>query len=151
MDRGPTLDAQGGTIVGTCWSNRPRDGVLGSCPPLRIVDMSNVAPPAGVADVVDSVVLPTIAGVAPRLILLKWSLLMLPLWPMLFPANPVGTRSLTDQDGTLSPTDLAGILFPAVPAGIPFPADRAGILLPADLAEPVTVGVLGWDSHLLRW
>ena len=42
-----------------------------------------------------------------------------------FPADPVGTQSLTVRDGTLSPTDPAGILFPA------------------DLAELTTVGVVG--------
>ena len=42
-----------------------------------------------------------------------------------FPAEPVGTQSLTVRDGTLSPTDPAGILFPV------------------DLAEPTTLGVVG--------
>ena len=44
---------------------------------------------------------------------------------ILFPAQPVGTQSLTVRDGMLSLTDPAGILFPA------------------DLAEPTTVGVVG--------
>ena len=80
-----------------------------------------------------------------------------------FPADPVGTQSLTVRDGTLSPTDPAGILFPAdlakpttvgvvgladagilFPAfteGILFPPDPAGMLLAADLAKSATVGV----------
>ena len=67
-----------------------------------------------------------------------------------FPADPVGTQSLTVRDGTLSltdpawilyPVDLAepttvgvggladaGILFPAISEGILFPPDPAGIL-----------------------
>ena len=57
-----------------------------------------------------------------------------------FPADPVGTLSLTDQDGTLSPTDIAGILFPAVPAGMPFPAGPVGTLSPSDSDSVGPVG-----------
>ena len=56
-----------------------------------------------------------------RLMLLKWSLLMLPLWPLLgYCSRPtlLGRWSPTDQDATLSPTNLARILFPADPAGV---------------------------------
>ena len=89
------------------------------------------ASPAGVIDVVDSVMLPTIAGAVPPADVAKVvaaDAACLADAGILFPADPVGTLSLTDQDGTLSPTDLAGILFSAVPAGIPFPTDPAGIL-----------------------
>ena len=95
----------------------------------------------------DSVVLPTIAGVAPPADIAKVvaaDAASLADTGILFPVDPVGT---------LSPTDLAGIPFPADPAGILF-ADLAepvtvgvadlvdaGILFPADLVEPVTVGV----------
>ena len=62
-----------------------------------------------------------------------------------FPADPVGTQSLTVCDGTLFPTDPDGILFPAdlaeattvgvvglADAGILFPAISEGILFPPD-------------------
>ena len=83
--------------------------------------------PAGVADIVDSVVSPTIAGATPPADVAKVvaadaaSLanagILFPAVPagIPFPADPVGTLSLPDQNGTLSPTDLAGILFPADP------------------------------------
>ena len=106
--------------------------------------IARAAPPAGVVDVGDSVMLPTIAGAAPSADVAKVvtaDAASLANAGILFPADPVGTLSLTDQDGTLSPTDLAGILFSAVPAGILFQADPAGILFPVDLSEPVTVGV----------
>ena len=82
-----------------------------------------------------------------------------------FPADPVGTQSLTVCDGTLSPADPTGILFPAdldelptvgvggladaeilfpaVSEGILFPPDPAGILFPA-----VSEGILA-DAEIL--
>ena len=47
-----------------CWSRRPRDGVLGSCPPLQMMEIGGRST-AGLTDIVDSVVLPTMAGAAP--------------------------------------------------------------------------------------
>ena len=89
-----------------------------------------------------------------------------------FPADPVGTQSLTVRDGTTSPTDPAGILFladlavpvtigvigladagilfPAVPEGILFLPDPVGMPFLADLPKPVTVGVAGLaDAEIL--
>ena len=81
---------------------------------------------------------------------------------ILFPAQPVGTQSLTVCDGMLSPTDPAGILFsadlaelttvgvvgladagmlfPAVTEGILFLPDSAGILFPA-VSEGILSGL----------
>ena len=77
--------------------------------------IAEVAPPAGVADIVDSVVLPMIAGEAPPADFAKVvaaDAASLADAGILFPADLVGMLSPTDQDETLSPTDPARILFP---------------------------------------
>ena len=176
MDRGSALVNQGGATVGArvsvVWVEETPERSAGKLPSVPANEnwrtIAGAVTPAGVADIVDSVGLPTIAGATPpadfakvvaadaasladtvpagipfpadpvgTLSLPDQNGTLTPTDPAVpagipFPADSVGTLSLPDQNGTLSPTNLAGILFPAHPAGILFPAVPAGIPFPAD-------------------
>ena len=109
--------------------------------------LAGAACPAGVAECMNGVMLPMMAGtmlpsdVAEQVADGAASMADA---GILFPA---------DSAETLSPPDPAGILFPAVPAGIPFPAalvgtsslfDQVGILFPAVPAGiPFPAGPVG--------
>ena len=127
---------------------------LASVPANEDVRIAGSVSPTGVADCVEGVGLPMIAGTTLPTDVAKQvadDAASLADAGILLQADSVGTLSLSDhagmlfpivlagipfpagpdQDGTLSPTDPARILFPADPAGMLFPAVPAGIPFPA--------------------
>ena len=108
MWTGATLASQGGATVGTSESfggfGRGDPGgstgeLSSSLPSVVWNELTWAAPPASENDDMN------VAAVVPAedACLVEAGIL--------FPAQPVGTQSITVRDGTLSPTDPAGILF----------------------------------------